>query len=419
MDGSICLISLLYMDPVYFENLLHRYLDDSLSGAELKKFLRLLQSAENQETLRQAMVGEFHNLANRGLSDKGRSGILFQNILERASEKEKKEEEPRVSDPLWTTGRKSFVFLKYPAAAAVLFLLFAGSYFQFFRQREQSKPVFAAKLNLRPLIHDALPGSNKAVLTLGDGSRVPLNDSARGVIALQGSTKIQQVGKGMLTYDPVDNQIAQTLYNTVSTGRGGQFEMKLPDGSRVWLNAASSLRFPTVFSGKSRNVVLTGEAYFEIAPDKNMPFTVETENTRVEVLGTRFNVMAYEEEAKTRTTLLEGSVKVASGNENKLLKPGQQAQLDKSEGNWRITETDGEEAIAWKNGFFQFHSDDIGTIMRQLGRWYDVEIGYAGKVPGGHYSGSISRQTLLSQVLAMLEMNDVHFRIEGRKLIVL
>ncbi|MDP4252309.1 MAG: FecR domain-containing protein [Bacteroidota bacterium] len=407
------------MDPDFFKDLLRRYLDDSLSVAELKEFLRLLQSAENQEIMRQTMMDEFHNPAFHGLSDGARSGSLFQNILGKASEIEKKAVEPEEAKPIRTlSGKNPFIFLKYAAAAAVLILLFTGIYFQFFRHQD-SHPALAAKAETKPLSHDALPGSNKAMLTLGDGSRLALNDSARGIIALQGSTKIQQSGKGVLTYDQTSQQPTPTLYNTVATGRGGQFEMKLPDGSKVWLNAASSLRFPTAFSGKSRNVVLTGEAYFEIAPDKDKPFTVETGNTKVEVLGTRFNVMAYEEEAKTKTTLLEGSVRLLSEKDTRLLRPGQQAQLDKGDAFWRITGAYGEEAIAWKNGFFQFHSDDMGTIMRQLGRWYDVDVAYAGKIPEGHFSGSISRQTLLSKVLAMLAVNDVHFRVEGKKLIVL
>jgi ferric-dicitrate binding protein FerR (iron transport regulator) len=192
----------------------------------------------------------------------------------------------------------------------------------------------------------------------------------------------------------------------------------LPDGSRVWLNAASTLRFPTAFTGNEREVALTGEAYFEVAKDNSRPFRVMAGNMQVNVLGTQFNINAYPEESAIRTSLLEGSVRITNGNVSGLLKPGQQAVLDREEGNIKIKDVDMSGIVAWKNGLFQFEGADIITIMREISRWYDVEVVYAGKVPVRRFEGKISRNVQLSDVLEILELSNVKFTLEGRKIIV-
>jgi hypothetical protein len=279
---------------------------------------------------------------------------------------------------------------------------------------------------LPPASNDVAPGRNKAVLLLADSTSIVLDDSDTGMLAQQGSTRILKLVNGQLTYKaPIGARLQATsrpLYNVISTPRGGQYQVILPDGSKVWLNAASSLRFPTTFTGKERIVMLTGEAYFDIAPNRNMPFRVQAGDTKVEVLGTQFNVMAYENEDRINTTLLEGSIRVSGQKgEGLKLKPGQQAtMLLNASGAIATHEADTESVVAWKNGVFQFDGNDIQTIMRQIERWYDVDIHYAGKAPEGHYSGTVGRDKSLLKVLRIFEEEgDIKFKIEGKNLTIL
>jgi ferric-dicitrate binding protein FerR (iron transport regulator) len=206
--------------------------------------------------------------------------------------------------------------------------------------------------------------------------------------------------------------------NTMQTPRGGQYGVILPDGSKVWLNAASSLTYPTAFTGVDRSVQLKGEAYFEVADNKDKPFIVMVGNMQVNVLGTHFNVMAYEDENAIKTTLLEGAVKVTNGGAAHLLKPGQEGRLDRSSDAFKLLEVDANEAIAWKNGVFQFGGASIETVMREIVRWYDVDVEYQGRT-NEHFRGAISRSVNASEVFKMLELTGaVHFTIDKKKIIV-
>jgi ferric-dicitrate binding protein FerR (iron transport regulator) len=283
----------------------------------------------------------------------------------------------------------------------------------------------------QPPASDRAPGANKAFLQLADGSTITLDDSATGMLAQQGATKILKLNNGQLQYNSSTQVNAPILYNTISTPRGGQYHVILPDGSKVWLNAASSLRFPTAFQGNTRMVQLTGEAYFEVVHNSKMPFKVsvppppgETGGAEVEVLGTHFNVMGYDNENTISTTLLEGSVRVSQQAADKgspvlQLKAGQQANLHKGSSECKVQEVDTDAVVAWKNGMFQFNSADIQTIMRQIERWYDVEVTYKGRIPDGHYSGIVPRDNNLLKVLRIFEESDLKFTIEGKKLSVL
>ncbi len=264
---------------------------------------------------------------------------------------------------------------------------------------------------------DMAPGGNKAVLTLADGSKIVLDSAANGNLTNQGNTTIIKLD-GKLAYTASGNN-GEVLYNTISTPKGGMYQIVLSDGSKVWLNAASSLRFPTAFTGKQRNVELSGEAYFEIEKNAAMPFNVTVSEMNVQVLGTHFNVMAYNEESEIKTTLLEGAVKVTKGSALGLLKPGKQASLDNN-GAIIITDAEIEKDLAWKNGMFFFENNDIKTIMQQLNRWYDADISYQGNVTSRRFTGQISRYINLSGVLKMLELTgDIHFKIEGKKILVM
>jgi ferric-dicitrate binding protein FerR (iron transport regulator) len=255
-------------------------------------------------------------------------------------------------------------------------------------------------------MEDKAPGGNKAVLTLANGRKIALDDVEAGNLAMQAGTRVTKSAGGEVIYEaapPANGKgAAGTVFNTISTPRGGQFQVRLPDGTRVWLNAASSLRFPAVFEGPHRKVELTGEGYFEVVKDEKRPFRVESAGQNIQVLGTHFNVNAYGDDGVVRTTLVEGSVQVNSQQGNMLLAPGEQSQLNTQSGAMRKVKADLEQALAWRNGNFLFNDTYLPDIMSQLSRWYDVEA--AGKdFPRIRYNGGIPRSMQLSDVLKMLE----------------
>jgi transmembrane sensor len=319
---------------------------------------------------------------------------------------------------------------KWQAAAAILLFISAGAWLWFSRA-PQAAPVIVNKTNTAVPI---VPGGNKAILTLADGSTIILDSAANGMLSQQGSTKILKTSSGRLAYSSSTGELVPTgreeaVYNTVSTPRGGQYEIVLPDGSHAWLNAASSLRFPAAFSGKERTVELTGEGYFEVTKNPNQPFKVYFSSPTgggregaVEVLGTHFNINAYHDEANIKTTLLEGAVKVLKDDQSVVIKPGQQASVSHQSQRSHsipVQTVDTEEAIAWKNGKFQFNQADIKTVMRQIARWYDVEVVYEGAVSAEKFEGEIPRNSTLADVFKILEISAVHFKTEGRKIIVM
>jgi ferric-dicitrate binding protein FerR (iron transport regulator) len=211
----------------------------------------------------------------------------------------------------------------------------------------------------------------------------------------------------------------EVLYNTLTTPRGGQYQLTFPDGSRVWLDAASSIKYPTAFTGKVREVEMTGEAYFEIAKNTRMPFVVKAGGTTTTVLGTHFNINAYDDERTLITTLLEGSVKFGCGKEEKVLHPGQQAVLNAETRSFTVKDADTYQAVAWKNGQFDFDDKDLPAIMRQISRWYNIDINFQSTYDGATFGGGISRQLNLSHVLRLLDKSGVHTRLEDHKLIIL
>ncbi len=273
-------------------------------------------------------------------------------------------------------------------------------------------------------VNDIAPGTDKAILILGDGTRIVLDDDKEGIVAGQGKHTIVKAAKGGLIYSvsapsELSGESGRMEFNTVETPRGGKFHVVLPDGSKVWLNAASSLRFPTRFDSDKRQVELRGEAYFEVAHDAAHLFEVVTGNQIVHVLGTHFNINAYSDEPTTNTTLLEGSVKISGRQKNisTLLRPGEQAKL--SDDIEIVSVGDVKQAVAWKEGYFEFDESDITTVMRQLGRWYDVSVRYEGEVPLQRFGGEIERSLSLSQVLSILRKTGVNFRLEGKEVVVM
>lgn len=286
-----------------------------------------------------------------------------------------------------------------------------------------------------------LAGGNKAVLILSNGKRINLAEAANGAIAAQANFTIKKTKEGMIVYqanaasETNSAPTEQPLFNTITTPDGGQYKVVLPDGSSVWLNAASSIKFPTRFASNERLVELTGEAYFEVVkvlynkekvnkPGK-LPFVVVSNRQRIEVLGTRFNVNDYQEENSVKTTLLDGVVKInpLTGDAQRTsistvtLKPGQQSDLD--HGDFKVSAADTAAATAWKNGFFQFDNENIYVVMRKISRWYNVEVDYQGDMRGKSFSGVISKYSNVTEVLKMLQLTgSVNFTIKGRKITV-
>ncbi|SHF35574.1 FecR family protein [Pedobacter caeni] len=305
------------------------------------------------------------------------------------------------------------------AAAIVLLASMALYFFNTSRFNPLERPLSKVNSDLKPVI---LPGGNKATLTLADGKQITLDEAGNGKLAEQSGITITKTKDGELVYTASSSTGAAKTgaMNMISTPKGGQYQINLPDGTKVWLNAASSLRYPTAFTGEARQVSLTGEGYFEVAKSNpNMPFEVLTTTQTVVVLGTHFNINSYDDEPGTKTTLLEGAVKVispATSVKELILKPGQQSALHGD--HLDVNNVNEEEAIAWKNGMFLFKDADLQTVMRSVSRWYDVQVNYEGNLPKRQFSGEIHRNINLSEVLDILSFFKVHFRVDGKTITV-
>lgn len=302
-----------------------------------------------------------------------------------------------------------------PYAAAVLLLLAAGIIYGVHPFTSQE----TATLN-NPVSKVIQPGSKKAILTLADGSQIALDHHLVGKVAGQGNLTLQQ-NKGQLIYQSAGNTdlAAANAQNVVTTPKGGEYQLILHDGTRVWLNAASSLSYPVVFSGAERRVKIQGEAYFEVAKNAKMPFIVEGNGTAVKVLGTHFNVSAYPDDAFVKTTLVEGAVEVSRKLQKALLKPGQEAFAGVGADRINVKNVDTEQALAWKNGYFMFDNEDIKTVMKLISRWYNVDVEYQGNLTGKTFGGTISRFGEIRDLLKSIELTDaIHFEIRGRRVIV-
>lgn len=401
-------------------SLLHKYLRDELSLEEKKR----LDSWVSQSAINRAIFQEVSN------KDIVTSEVKeYYHLLQQIEEIRKRHtaERTRVVDMF----SKKTMWPRYVAAASVILFITIGGYF--YLNKEKRQQVATTPATTPYITNDIPPAGNKAVLTLSNGSRIILDSAGIGIIAQQEKTTINKIHDGELVYEsshlPLTTHHSPLPYNIVSTPRGGKYQLILPDGSKVWLNAASSLRFPIAFTGNERKVELTGEAYFEIAPltpkggSKKVSFIVKVntpsgEGGEVEVLGTHFNVNAYSEETQIRTTLLEGSVKITpSGSvQAKILKPGQQAIFNTAVNEMNIINKEHPElAIAWIKGKFAFESASFKTMMQELSRWYDVQVRYEDNVPTKTITGEVDRTIPLSELLSTLEkMGNMRFKIEGR-----
>jgi ferric-dicitrate binding protein FerR (iron transport regulator) len=386
--------------------LLEKYSNGQLSAAEVTQLMQLLCDDTVDELVQQHIAGRLQGSSHQYAMLPETEAALLQTLLQ---------ETTRVPPP--PARKPLFIRIaKYAAAAAVLAGI-AVTLILLYPAPEHSSDNPTAQT-----LHPILPGGNRATLTLANGSVIDLDSAGLGVLAHENGANITRQNSGNLIYEKngAAGSNGPVAFNTLRTPRGGQFQVTLPDGSRVWLNAASSLRYPTAFAGNTRQVEVTGEAYFEIAAQKAQPFIVTAPHQQVQVLGTRFNINTYEDEAAARTTLLEGSVKVqtAAHTNGFLLTPGQQLKIQ--DNNADVTEVAAEDAIAWKNGYFSFNHSSIPAIMRQLSRWYNVDI----VIQGNHldkqtFTGEIEKKLPLQEVLNGLGSTHIHYKMEANNQLII
>ncbi|WP_345950722.1 FecR domain-containing protein [Mucilaginibacter sp. PAMB04274] len=311
------------------------------------------------------------------------------------------------------TKKRIINIYRYATAAAVLLVATTTAYL-FLHRASPSNKLENVSVK-KPL--DVMPGSNKAILTLADGSTMILDDKADGNLKELPGLIITKTHKGELVYKVLSKQSSEqvTTINTVTTPKGGQYQVVLPDGTRVWLNAASRLTYPQVFAGKTREVKLEGEGYFEVSKNKAMPFHVFTGNQDVEVTGTHFNINGYMDDGSINTTLLEGGITLHHHGRSQKIIPGKQANVSTNPFAIKVQTVDTEEVVAWKNGLFEFNNASLRQIMSQLERWYDIKVDYS-SLPAKRYNGMVPRSANLSRVLKMLEVTgNIKFEIQNNR----
>jgi transmembrane sensor len=394
-------------------DLIQKYLDDSITPDDFSRLYELINNEYDPEALESVLKRSF---SDPSFSDGSRDYDLkevFASLQARIREREAGKVLP-LPAPVIPLHRRRWIAV----AAAVILLLGVGTYI---RMRHEVKPNMAPANASKK--QDVPPGHDGAILTLADGRQIVLDSVQNGSLAMQGTTRITKLNNGQLNYSSLTGKPSEILYNTLTTPRARKATVILADGTQVWLNAASSIKYPTVFSGKERRVEIAGEAYFEIKKNAGMPFFVKRAGSdeTIQVLGTRFNVNAYDDEDAMKTTLLEGSVKVIRGRSSSVLSPGQQAILGNrnDDGIRVVDDANIDEVMAWKNGRFQFSNMDLKTIMRQLTRWYDVDVVFEGKVPDIRVGGFIHKDVNLSIVMEFLGENGVHYKIDGKKITIL
>lgn len=404
------------MNQNKLNELLTLFADGKISRDEFELLFDYLRSENEDEQFHYSMDQELKKMKTCSSLSKDEKDNIFDSILndERVYQK---------SDSGKFILSNSRAWYQIGVAASLLVILSIGLYFYSNRTFDDQKTIAKSEIIQQKVIIQ--PGGDKAVLTLSDGSKIILEDAKKGLLANQAGVSIQKTADGELLYSFAKNMRripeanpSEVIYNKIETPFGGKYQINLPDGSKVWLNSASSLRFPAFFSGNTREVELNGEAFFDVAKNPDMPFKVITKDQIVEVLGTQFNINSYADEESFKTTLIEGSVKVIYKDRVILLNPGQQFQPSLKSS--KVIEADTEEVTAWKDGYFLFKDEDIQSIMRKISRWYNVDVSYSGEIPDVGFGGNISRSKGIDEVLNVLQLTDaVHFKVEGRRITVM
>ncbi|MBO9732154.1 MAG: FecR domain-containing protein [Chitinophaga sp.] len=388
-------------NDAYYQELLHRWQQRTCTPTEAIELMDYLRQDVSNRTLLNELQGAFRQVTPNAAPPAADPGDRVRNALLKHIQ----------ATPVVPVQRRGkYRMLKLAAAAAILLAIAGPVTYRWWQPHHPAIPV-AGKPT--PVVAGTVP--QKAVLTLANGEKIVLDEKGLQQLAQQNNIRTKD---GQLIYEKTTGETATPQYNTLTTTAGETFPLVLADGSKIWLNASSSIRFPATFAGNERNVTLTGEAYFEIAHDAHRPFRVQTKQITVDVLGTHFNINAYADEATVNTTLLEGAVKVNSEKGSLQLAPGEQAQTNSNGSQKRITGINTDEIIAWKDGYFRFESADLTTVLKQFAHWYDLEVVYEGPVKPRKFFGMISRSSPLLNVLKLLDANNVVYSINGKKLIV-
>ncbi|HUC81197.1 MAG TPA: FecR domain-containing protein [Flavisolibacter sp.] len=392
------------MQQQKFQELIERYISEQATADDIEKLKELLNEPE--------YVMQLETYMDSQLAASTATAADYPVVVDRL--KTLVEDEIGNKKDRAKTIRLQSV-LQWTAAAAIIVLCVTLGLNLFSKKAEG--PIANTGIVSAPLPEKIVPGKDGAILTLADGRTIVLDSAGNGVVATENGSEIV-LNNGQLIYKSKNaNNIS---FNTMSTPNGRQFQLVLPDGTKAWLNAASSLRYPTAFVGADRQVEVTGEVYFEVAKNREKPFKVKVnEEMEVVVLGTHFNINAYANETSINTTLLEGAVQIRNGNQKELLSPGEQAQVAGNKKIKRIKGVNLKKVMAWKNGVFDFNGASLQEVLRQLERWYDITVVYEKGVPQTEFVGTMGRDLNLEDVLKGLKLSEVNFRMEGRKLIVL
>ncbi|WP_299286027.1 FecR family protein [uncultured Mucilaginibacter sp.] len=403
------------MNEAKLKRLLHAYFNNTISPADCLELLEYLKTADvgkiedyiSEDLLKLDEGPELKPMQARDIWKQITSDARYTNIAAHVTDNQS------LAVKLY---RKTW----FKVAASLLIFLTVGL---IFFNRQFSQPVVGKRYVKHENTAVILPGSTKATLTTANGEVLVLEQAANGLIAKSGNIKVLKTHSGQIVYNLRDQKqlssIQQVSYNTLTTPKGGEYQVVLADGTKIWLNAASSITYPTAFNGKERRIKLIGEAYFEVAKDARKPFYVNTANGQIMVLGTHFNISAYPDDEVTSTTLLEGAVQVTKNQSSSLLKPGQQASISRGSDYISIAEAKIDEVMAWKNGYFIFDEDNIADIMKKVSRWYDVDVQYHGLINDQKFGGTFHRSKSIVELLHYLEkIGNIHFLITGRRITV-
>lgn len=393
-----------------FRKLFYKYNDDysKMTSQEFFEFNHFIKSEQSNEVLKD-LIDEFITKEHDSISVNNSTTMLnkeeiYSRIAERINFDKPKRSIFSINHPI------------YKVAAMLIFVLGFGTYFFIKKQQSVDKSSIVSK-NAN---QDINPGGNHAILKIEGRADMVLDESIKGVLSEMEQFSVAQNKNGEVIFKANDPSATAKIYNSkLITPRGGQYQIVLSDGTHVWLNASSSITFPSQFIGNERRVSVKGEAYFEVAKNPDKPFYVTTTRSEIRVLGTHFSVMDYENEYKSKTTLLEGSVKITSGSESKILKPNDQAVIDNNKKLTKIHLDDASKEVAWKDGYFEFKNDSLATVMRQLERWYDVDVLIDHKIKDGeNYTGKIPRNMNLIEFMNILNYSGLHIKIQDKKMFV-
>ncbi len=403
--------------------LVKRFFNEELTQAEREKLSIWIQESGSDLEIKKKMEQAWEEFTPKQTLPDSKSSSLLKAIFQKITASSNiKHGRPHFKQENFSGKSIKLVrnkFYRWGAAASIILLLSFPLYYWMTENEESDIVSENIEQDIAP------PKTLDAVLTLGNGEQIVLNDqSASGLLAKEGEINISRHADGEIEYQSTDTDKheVEVSYHTITVPKGSKtLQLELSDGTKVWMNSASILRYPNFFVGNERKVEITGEAYFEVAKNDDMPFIVNVNSrANIKVLGTHFNVNAYEDESRIKTTLLEGSIKILSLSTNLelMINPGEQATLD-AQNNLNVETVDISESIAWKNGFFDFNNADIQTVMRSLARWYDLEIQYKKLIKERFYI-KISRDTNISSVFEILQKTGaVNFRIEGKKITII